>query len=172
YNAAEVIDGTIHALCEQTYPIPEILLVDNASTDGTLDRTFPSTVTIIKNAQNLGASGSVAAGMEYALAHGYDWIYIVDADSRPAVDAIENLVRCYQSLSPELQASTWWLSSLPKEAGSGFMHHGCVLTPRGFETVDPPPQPAHYRCDLNMWTGSFYRLDAVKDVGLPDPNYF
>ena len=43
YNAAEVIDGTIHALCEQTYPIPEILLVDNASTDGTLDliKSYP-----------------------------------------------------------------------------------------------------------------------------------
>jgi rhamnosyltransferase len=171
YNDAEVIDETIRALCKQTCPIPEILLVDNASTDGTLDRAFPSNVTIIKNDQNLGTSGAVAMGMEYALAHGYDWIYILDADSAPETDAVENLVRCYQSLSPELQASTWWLSSLPKEADSGFNHHGCVVTPRGIEMVDPPPEPPHYRCDTNMWTGSFYRLDAVKDVGLPDPNY-
>ena len=41
FNDAEVIDGTIRALCEQTYPIPEILLVDNASTDATLHRTSP-----------------------------------------------------------------------------------------------------------------------------------
>jgi GT2 family glycosyltransferase len=171
YNDAEVIDGTIRALCGQTFPIPEILLVDNASTDGTLDRVYPRKVTIVRHDQNLGTSGAVETGMKYALAHGYDWIYILDADSAPEIDAVENLVQCYQSLSPELQASTWWLSSLPKEAGSGFVHHGCVLTPRGIEMVDPPHQPLYYQCHTNMWTGSFYRLDAVKDVGLPDPNY-
>jgi GT2 family glycosyltransferase len=171
YNDAEVIDGTIQALCKQTYPITEILLVDNASTDDTLDRTFPVNVTVIRNQQNLGTSGSVAIGMEYGIAHGYDWIYILDADSAPQADAIENLIRCYQGLSPELQKSTWWLSSLLKE-GAGHVHHGCVLTPRGIEMVaNPPPEPAHYPCDTNMWSGSFYRLDAVKDVGLPNRDY-
>jgi glycosyltransferase involved in cell wall biosynthesis len=167
FNDAEVIDATLRALCEQTYPIPEILLIDNASTDGTLERAFPSKITIVKNNQNLGTSGAVAAGMEYALAHGYDWIYILDADSTPAPTAIENLLRCYENLSPELKSSTWWLSSLLKDADSGHLHHGCVFTPRGVKMLNPPPQPTHYRCDLNIWSGSFYRLDAVKDVGLP-----
>jgi len=171
FNDAEVIDATVRALCEQTYPIPEILLVDNASTDHTLDRIFPGKVTIIRNDQNLGTSGAVAAGMEYALAHGYDWIYILDADSRPEAQAIENLLRCYQSLSPELRKSTWWLSSLLKEEEGGYPHHGCVFTPRGVKMLDPPAQPVHYLCELNIWSGSFYRLDAVKQIGLPDRNY-
>jgi GT2 family glycosyltransferase len=170
YNDADVVDGTIRALCQQTYPVPEILLVDNASTDGTLDRKFPDKVTVIRNTDNLGTSGAVAIGMEYALAHGYDWIYILDADSGPQPDAIENLVRCYQSLSRELQASTWWLSSLLKE-DSGYLHHGCVITERGIKMVDAPPEPQRYQCDTNMWSGSFYRLNLVKEVGLPDRNY-
>jgi GT2 family glycosyltransferase len=172
FNDAEVIDTAIAALCAQTYPIPEVLLIDNASTDGTLDRTFPGKATIIKNDRNVGTSGAVAAGMEYALAHDYDWIYILDADSSPERRAVENLVRCYMNLSPELQASTWWLSSLLKDANTGFLHHGCVFTPRGVRMLDPPPQPSLYRCDFNIWSGSFYRLDAVREVGLPDPNYF
>jgi rhamnosyltransferase len=170
YNDVDVIDGTIRALCKQTYVIPEILIVDNGSSDGTLDRVFPSKVTIIRHDQNLGTSGAVASGMEYALAHGYDWIYIVDADSEPEPDAIEKLVRRYQSLTLELQASTWWLSSLLKE-GTGYLHHGCMLTRRGIEMVDPPAESPHYRCHTNMWSGSFYRLEAVQQVGLPDPNY-
>jgi len=171
YNDGDVIDATLRALCAQSYPIPEILLIDNASTDDTLDRAFPSKVTIIRNDENLGTSGAVAAGMEYALAHGYDWIYILDADSEPAPDAVENLMRCYQSLSPELQATTWWLSSLLVEAEGGAMHHGCIVTPGGIKMLDPPPQPTSYRCHLNIWSGSLYRLDAVKEVGLPDRNY-
>ena len=171
FNDAEVIDTAVEALCRQTYPLPEILLIDNASTDGTLDRAFPDKVTIIRNSQNLGTSGAVAAAMEYALAHGYDWIYILDADSIAEPKAIENLVKCYLSLSPELQASAWRLSSLPKDANTGFLHHGCVFTPRGVKILNPPPQPSRYRCDAQIWSGSFYRLDAVRKVGLPDPNY-
>jgi GT2 family glycosyltransferase len=169
YNAAKDIDATIRALCEQTYRLPEILLVDNGSTDGTLDRHFPSQVTIVRNQDNLGCCGSVAIGMEHAIAHGYDWIYILDGDSAPAPDAIENLLHCYQGLSAEFQATTWWLSSLLRE--DDYVRHGCVFTPRGIEMVAPPPQPSHYRCDTNMWSGSLYRLDAVKKVGVPDPNY-
>jgi GT2 family glycosyltransferase len=172
FNSADVIDATVEALCRQTYPIPEILLVDNLSTDGTPDRTFPDKVTIIRNNKNLGASGSVAAGMEYALAHDYDWIYIVDADSAPEPQAIERLVQCYLNLSPELQASTWQLGSLAKDATTGFLHHGYVFTPRGIKGLNPPPPPSQYRCDAHIWSGSFYRLDAVRNIGLPDPNYF
>jgi GT2 family glycosyltransferase len=171
YNDAAVIDGTIQALCQQTYPIPEILLIDNASTDDTLDRAYPSKVTIIRNNQNLGTSGAVKIGMEYALAKGYDWIYILDADSRPESDAVENLVRFYQNLSPELQTRTWWLSSLQKEAQTGHFHHGSIFTSRGTQMLNPPRLPPQYPCHSNMWSGSFYRLYAVKDVGLPDPNY-
>ena len=171
FNDAEVIDATIRALCEQTYPIPEILLVDNASADGTLDRSFPEKVTVIRNDHNLGTSGAVVVGMQYAVAHGYDWIYILDADSTPAPDAIERLVRCYEGLSPELRTTTWWLSSLLKEEISGYMHYGCNFTDRGVEAVVPPATPAHYPCHTNMWSGSFYRLDAVKQVGLPDADY-
>jgi rhamnosyltransferase len=171
YNDADVVDGTILALCEQTYPIAEILLVDNASSDSTLDRRFPSMVTTIRNDQNLGTSGAVAIGMRYALNHGYDWIYILDADSEPQRDALEKLLRCYRALSPDVQARTWWLSSLLVEAEGGQVHHGCTFTSRGIEMADPPREPSHYRCDSNMWSGSLYRLNAVRDVGLPDHNY-
>ena len=171
YNDADVIDATIAALCRQTYPVSEVLLVDNASSDGTLDRRFPDKVTLMRNRQNLGTNGAVAAGMEYALAHGYDWIYIVDADSNAEPDAIEKLVKSYLSLPPDVQASTWRLHSLPKDANNGFLHHGSIFTPRGVRMLSPPCPPSRYPCDAQIWSGSFYRLETVRKIGLPDPNY-
>src|SRR5260370_42237054 len=47
-NDASVIEQLLEGLRRQTQPIDAILIVDNASTDGTLDRTFPKTVTIIR----------------------------------------------------------------------------------------------------------------------------
>lgn len=171
YNDESVIDATMAALCAQTFPIPEILLVDNASTDRTLDRPFPDTVTIIRHRENLGTSGSVRAGLKYAIDRGYDWIYILDADSAPKEDAVETLIRLYESFSADLQEKIWWLGSLPREAQGGTIHHGCVFTPTGIEMLQPGPQEEYYECNTNMWTGSLYKIEAVKKVGLPDPNY-
>jgi rhamnosyltransferase len=170
YNNAGEIDATIRSLCEQTYPLSEILLVDNGSIDGTPDRPFPSKVTVFRNKENLGCCGAVAIGMEYAIANGYDWIYVLDADSAPAPDAIERLLHRYQNLTPQLQTATWWLASLLKEGR--YVHHGSVFTPRGIEMVHPPPQPSYYQCNTNMWSGSLYRLEAVKKVGFPERDYF
>ena len=171
FNDTDVIDDTLRALCEQTYPIPEILIVDNASTDGTLQRSFPDQVTVIIHDENLGTSGTVITGFQYAIAHNYDWIYLLDADSQPQKDAVEKLIGLYKSLSPTLQEKTWWLGSLPKEARGNHVHHGAVFTPSGVHMVHPEPEQTYYECHTNMWTGSLYRLEAVQQVGLPDPDY-
>ena len=47
----------------------------------------------------------------------------------------------------------------------------CNFTPRRIEMLNPPDDPPQYRCDSNMWSGSFYRLDAVQAIDLSDPNY-
>ncbi len=69
FNDEEVIDLSLQALLDQTYPLDEIVLVDNASTDGTLQRNFPSKVTIIRHTENLGTSGAVATGLQYGIAN-------------------------------------------------------------------------------------------------------
>jgi len=107
--------------------------------------------------------------MQYAIAHGYDWIYILDADSAPAPDAIEKVASLLPKPEPAASGHDM-VARQPAERG-GFAHHASVFTPHGIEMVDPPPEPSHYRCNTNMWSGSLYRLDAVKDVGLPDANY-
>ena len=91
FNDAEVIEQTVAALRRQTVPLAGILIVDNASTDDTLDRIVSAPVTIIRNPENLGTSGAVVVGFEYALANGFDWIWLFDADSVPQPDALENL---------------------------------------------------------------------------------
>src|SRR5271165_3564782 len=88
FNDAEVIEQALRGVQRQTRPVDGIVIVDNASTDGTLKRTFPETVTIIRNAENLGSSGAVAVGFSHASREKFDWIWILDADSVPEPDAL------------------------------------------------------------------------------------
>ena len=92
FNADDVIDGALEALLHQTRKLDAILIVDNASTDGTLNRTFPEQVRIIRNASNIGPSGAIPIGFRYALEHGFDWMWILDHDSAPEPDALETLL--------------------------------------------------------------------------------
>ena len=83
------------ALLRQTRAVDEILVVDNASTDNTLNQLGLRRSTVIRYPQTLGTSGAVCAGMRYALEHGYDWIWIFDQDFLPASDALEKQLLLY-----------------------------------------------------------------------------
>jgi hypothetical protein len=49
-----------------------IIIVDNASTAATLDRTFPEGVAIVRNSANLGTSEAIRIGFAHALEHEFD----------------------------------------------------------------------------------------------------
>jgi GT2 family glycosyltransferase len=49
--------------------------------------------------------------------------------------------------------------------------HGGLFTPRGSVPCQPRPEARHYLCHFTIWSGCLYRLDAVRQTGLPNPNY-
>ena len=81
FNFEDTIERSVGALLAQTRPLDEILIVDNDSTDGTLDRTFPHRVRVIRHDENLGTSGASATALRYGIEHGDDWVWIFDGDS-------------------------------------------------------------------------------------------
>jgi len=88
FNDADIIDKTIEAVLRQTQPVDGILVVDNASSDGTLDQPSLKHATVLRLPENTGTSGAVHVGMQFALDHDYDWIWVFDADSVPEPDAL------------------------------------------------------------------------------------
>lgn len=97
YNRIEKLKKTLNAY-ENQKRIPDyIIVVDNASTDGTtayLDNRKWNTkiqVEIIHSAQNVGGSGGFYLGEKRALSLDADWIMIADDDAYPEADYIEGL---------------------------------------------------------------------------------
>jgi rhamnopyranosyl-N-acetylglucosaminyl-diphospho-decaprenol beta-1,3/1,4-galactofuranosyltransferase len=97
-NEAEFIERALAALQRQTRPTDAIVIVDNLSTDGTLDRIFPDNVTVIRNLVDLGTTGSVAVGLAHALKEKFDWTWVLDADSVPEPDALANPLSFFEAL--------------------------------------------------------------------------
>jgi GT2 family glycosyltransferase len=171
FNDADIIDRTIEAVLRQTRPVDGVLVVDNASTDGTLHRPSLQHATILRNRENLGTSGAVFVGMQFALEQDYDWIWLFDADSTPEPDALERLLEFDASMPQDKRDETACLGCLPYNQVDGLPLHASTFTPLGRVVVKPAPQPRHYPFHATLWSGSLYRLTAVRQIGLPNPNY-
>jgi rhamnosyltransferase len=169
-NDEEVIDRSLQAILDQTYPVDEIVVVDNGSSDNTLAKLLSKPVRLIRHGQNLGTSGAVVTGLKYALAKGYDWIWIFDADSAPRKDALERLMELYESFPPDIRERVWLLASHHVEARAQPGYE-MLFTPKGFRHARPTEDHPFYEFDSTIWSGSLYKLDAVRKVGLPHLDY-
>lgn len=77
------------------YDSYEIVIVDNASSDGSeriLRDKFPQ-VTIAQTGDNLGYSGGNNVGIRYALAHGAEYVWLLNNDTKVDPAALEEMVR-------------------------------------------------------------------------------
>jgi rhamnosyltransferase len=170
YNDADVIEQTIDALLRQTRPVDEILVVDNASTDDTLQQPCLKHATVLPLPKNTGTSGGVYTGFQYALDHGYDWMWIFDPDGLPAPDALEKMLELHASWPRSQQEKTAFISCLHPEQWRDSAHR--VYTRSGMVPIKPSPEDRYFPCQVAWWSGCLYRMAAVREVGLPNADYF
>jgi GT2 family glycosyltransferase len=171
FNDADIIDCTIEALVRQTRPVDRILVVDNASTDGTLDRPSLKHATVLRQTMNGGTSGAVYNGFRYSLENDYDWIWVFDADSVPEPNALEKLLELYASFPASLQDETAFVACLHHNVQDGVPRYGGLFTERGHAPNRPVEGVRHCTCHFTIWSGCLYRLAAVRKIGLPNPDY-
>jgi GT2 family glycosyltransferase len=170
-NDAAVIEQLLDGLRRQTRPADAILIVDNASTDATLARTFPENLKIIRNPENLGTSGAIRSSFAYALQHGFDWTWVFDADSVPEPDALEKLIAFFDRLSPAEREQVCFLACRLVNAEGEVRHAPMTFTGPGIEPAAIAADASYTRCDYFAWTGSLFRLPSVARIGLPSADY-
>lgn len=97
YNRLFLLEECIDALLNQTVPLDHIVIIDNNSTDGTqtyLDGIAKENERIIYSRldKNVGGAGGFYAGiMLFQKELKDDFVWIMDDDTIPALDALEQL---------------------------------------------------------------------------------
>lgn len=89
----------LSSLVQSTYINHKIIVLDNASTDGSVQAirsAFPA-VEILTLKENLGYAGNNNVGIEAAIAQGADWVLVLNEDTILDPDCLENLVEVGQS---------------------------------------------------------------------------
>lgn len=101
FNKAAFLDETLTSVCGQTYASLEIILIDDASNDGSLSilekwKAKDSRIKLVLNAENLGGNKSRNLGISLATGK---YTLLFDADDLLSASCIENRMNQFEEKS-------------------------------------------------------------------------
>ncbi|GGH14951.1 glycosyltransferase family 2 protein [Silvibacterium dinghuense] len=179
YNRKVLLGSCLNALLSQTRLPKMVYVIDNASTDGTkqyikeLGYLENPRIRYVPLARNLGGAGGFRSGMEIAVRDGYDYLWIMDDDAEPKLDALERMMPFVAR--EDISA----LANLKVDSdGAPQIYHLGNITWNPFVDLVKPLSPTDYanKQSLDIQFSSFVGLlisrRAIELKGLPRSDFY
>lgn len=173
YNGGDYLRGCLASLARQTFTNFETIVVDNASSDSSLERIVerPARLTILKQAANLGFAGGNNVG---ARAGTGKWLALLNPDAEAAPDWLEAMMRAVAQRPTHrmiacLQVSLHDATRLDG-AGDCYLAYGYAWRGGfGHPLSDAPPAG---ECFAPCGAAALYPRDLFLSSGGFDERYF
>ncbi len=170
-NRRELLAEVLDALAAQQSPVARIVVVDNASTDGSAEVASAAgeLVDLVELPRNTGGAGGFAAGMAVALAdHRPEWVWLMDDDTVPTPSALRELLDAVADTDVVVAGSRveWF---------DGSEHPMNTPRPKPFAGARERREAAAVRAvpiRSTSFVSMLVRADVVREVGLPIADYF
>jgi GT2 family glycosyltransferase len=92
FNRLKLLQEVLASLALQTRPPDQILVVNNASTDGTTQWLAQQPGLKVINQDNCGGAGGFSTGVQAAFEQGFDWIWCMDDDVVAEKECLQTLL--------------------------------------------------------------------------------
>jgi rhamnopyranosyl-N-acetylglucosaminyl-diphospho-decaprenol beta-1,3/1,4-galactofuranosyltransferase len=173
YNLSDVFPNARRGLLAQTRPLNELIVVDNASTDDTLEvlgREFPE-VTVVALPENQGATGGFYEAIAAGLRAGADWVWLLDDDSIARPDALEELLAPLEGLEGP-QYPTVLCSRVEWRDGSPHVMNRPVVRPDDGQQLVDAVRRRLFPIRAASWVSVLISSAAVERFGMPLRQFF
>lgn len=175
YNRKALLEECVINALNQTIPAYKIVIVNNASTDDTVEylkeHTFENErFEIIHCDKNIGGAGGFCRGMQIALNYNVDWMLVIDDDAILNTDYAEKILIALQN-QEDYQAA----AGIVMTNGSVDKHHRRRVSKYGMLLKildDSYYQKATFSCDIASFCGMMVRKELVERIGVPHSDYF
>jgi len=183
YNRKELLVKGLDSLLKQTQPLDSIIIIDNASNDGTFEYINSEgylsnpKVNYVKMSQNTGGSGGFYEGVRRAYEAGFDWIWFMDDDVAPDKECLQNLLdhkKTSKALVPvrifvdyDIDPTIAININLDRLFPLSLQN---LLLSEKYKTMDQLPDTV----DIQTITfeGPLFHRDIIKSIGLPNKDLF
>lgn len=182
FNRKALLIECIEANLAQTRPADRIIVVDNASTDGTPERLADhgfledDRIEYLRLDENIGGAGGFARGMARAMEGDFGWMWLMDDDASPNPDALEKLLEGLAGLPAETPDKPCVLTScVTTKTGEIDTQHRRLFN---FTMLDSKRVKAEAyslpisEIDVGSFVGFMVNRAAVDRVGLPRADFF
>lgn len=180
HNRRALLLECLEALARQTRALDGVLVVDTASTDGTLEALAGSAVALrlaldyLRLTRNGGGAEGFHYGVRHALSRDVEWIWLMDDDCAPPPSSLERLLTSPRARDPE----TVLLAPIVKTPeGEVLPLNRGWMRPRWFRAPLVGLSPADYRrADVEVehvsLVGPLVRRAAAARIDPPRRDFF
>lgn len=169
-NRLALLQECLNAVQTQTRLPDEILVIDNASDDGTRDWLASQAGLTVLRQGNLGGAGGFHRGIKEAYCAGHDWFWCMDDDTIPNPDALEKLCA-----APGFQGdSAGFLGSIVRWT-DGSLHRMNIVADHaggGLSWYDTVLRDKCVPCEISTFVSILVSRRAVARIGLPLKEFF
>lgn len=173
YNGIKFLKNCLHSLEKQSYSDYEIIIVDNASTDGSISyikQEFKDVVLVTLD-QNFGFSKAVNEGIKMSDAK---YVILLNNDTVVHEDFIKELVKVMEKSKMIFSCQSKMLQLYDKEHIDDAGDYYCAL---GWAFARGKGKPATlYQEDLEIFAAcagaAIYRRDIFEEIGYFDEEHF
>lgn len=170
YNRKVLLRENIESLLSQKPDVPNILIIDNHSTDGTKEFIQEyidnESIEYCDTGDNLGGAGGFSYGIKKATEEGYDYIWVMDDDCMPAQSTLDELMKADRALNGNygfLSSKVLW-----KDGSLCTMNRQRDTLTHTIEKLNYGVKPVVMASFVSL----FLPTKIVKEVGLPIKEFF
>lgn len=171
HNRCALLARCLDAVLAQLHPPGIVLVLDNASIDGTAAlmrarvAARPAAVRHVRSERNLGAAGGYRLGVERALAEeALDWVWMMDDDGLPADPlCLSRLLRAARRHGAGLAAPLVLDADAPERLAFPVRHSGRTLFGAAEAAALGP-----IRGFAHLFNGALVARATFERIGLPD----
>src|SRR3989454_3541981 len=174
WNGTDVTPRCLDSLLRSSSQPDQIVVVDNASTDGSADHIrgrYPQ-VALVVNDSNLGFAEGNNVGIRYLLERAFDLVLLLNNDTVVDPDCLRELKRAAETQPAAAYGATIYELSAP---GRIWYSGGSIsrLTLEARHETAPADAPGTPRL-TDFITGCclMFRSDALRRIGLLDRDFF
>jgi len=175
YNGKNFQNETIRSIEKQTYKNYKVIIVDNASSDGSVElckEEFPW-VKIIELNRNTGVAYGNNVGIKYALKRNYDYVLLLNNDVEMQPDLIEILLKEASNTAiavPKIyyfdKKKVIWSAGGFIDWDTGTPHH------LGYNRIDGPAFNKKKEVECAPTCCMLIHRNIFQITGFMDPEYF